>query len=254
MKRTPYLVLGLELLVLGASPSHAQETIRAYGPGGPLPAMRDAAEVFGRTAGVKVEVTAGPTPQWIEKAKTDADIIFSGAEYMMTDFMKAMDGRIDEATVTSLYLRPSAILVRPGNPKRIQGFVDLLKVGTKVLVVQGAGQAALWEDMAGRKGDIRTVRALRKNIAVFAANSAEARKAWIEKPDLDAWIIWNIWQVANKQLADLVSVSPDYVIYRNAGVALTHQGRAKAASRQFVKFLESAAGAKIFAQWGWMAK
>ncbi len=253
MKRTLLLVL-LGLLVFGVSTSHAQEVVRVYGPGGPLPAMRNAAEAFARTTGVKVEVTAGPTPQWIERAKADADIIFSGAEYMMTDFIKAMDGRIDEATVTSLYHRPSAILLRPGNPKRIHGFVDLLKVGTKVLVVQGAGQAALWEDMAGRKGNIRTVRALRTNIAFFAANSAEARRAWIEKPDLDAWIIWNIWHVANKQLADLVPVSPDYVIYRDVGVALTHQGQAKVASRQFVKFLESAAGARIFAQWGWRAK
>ena len=73
-------------------------------------------------------------------------------------------------------------------------------------MVQGAGQTGLWEDMAGRKGNIQTVRAFRKNIAVFAANSAEARKAWVEKTDLDAWLIWNIWQVANKDLADLVPI------------------------------------------------
>ncbi len=107
---------------------------------------------------LKVEVTAGPTAEWIEKAKGDADIIYGGAEYMMTDFIKAMEGRIDETTVTPLYLRPSALLVRAGNPKRIQRFEDLLKPGLKVLVVQGAGQTALWEDMAGRKGNIKTVK------------------------------------------------------------------------------------------------
>jgi accessory colonization factor AcfC len=254
MRRTLYLALGLGMLALAVTPSHAQEVIRAYGPGGPLPAIREAAEVFGKSAGVKVEVTAGPTPQWLEKAKTDADIIFSGAEYMMTDFIKALEGRIDEATVASLYLRPSAILVRPGNPKGIQGFEDLLKPGLKVLVVQGAGQTALWEDMAGRKGNIQTVRALRKNIAAFAANSAEARKAWIEKTDLDAWLIWNIWQIANKDLADLVPVSQDYVIYRDAGIALTQQGKTKEAARKFVDFVQSAEGATIFAKWGWMAQ
>jgi len=254
MKRVLYLALALGMLVLAETPSYAQEVIRAYGPGGPLPAMREAAEAFGKSAGVKVEVAAGPTPQWLEKAKSDADIIFSGAEYMMTDFIKALDGRIDEATVASLYLRPSAILVRPGNPKGIQGFEDLLTPGRKVLVVQGAGQTALWEDMAGRKGNIQTVRALRKNIAMFAANSAEARKAWIEQPDLEAWLIWNIWQIANKDLADLVPVSPDYVIYRDAGIGLTHQGKAKEAARQFVAFVQSAEGAKIFAKWGWMAQ
>jgi len=254
MRRSAIFGSWLVIMVATTVPAQAQDVIRAYGPGGPLPAMREAAEVFGRTAGVKVEVTAGPTPQWLEKAKGDADIIFSGAEYMMTDFIKAMDGRIDESTMVSLYLRPSAILVRPGNPKRIAGFENLLQPGVKVLVVQGAGQTALWEDMAGRKGSIATVRALRKNIAVFAANSAEARKAWVEKAELDAWLIWNIWQIANKDLADLVPVSQDYMIYRDSGIALTKQGKEKPTAAKFVEFVQSPDGAKIFGKWGWMTQ
>ena len=230
MKRTLAWVLGLGLLLVAIAPAHAQDTVRAYGPGGPLPAMREAAEVFSKANGVTVEVTAGPTPQWLQKAKADADIIFSGAEYMMTDFIKAMEGRIDESTVVSLYLRPVAILVRPGNPKGIKGFEDLLAPGVKILVVQGAGQTGLWEDVAGRKGSIQTVRAFRKNIAVYAGNSAEARKAWVETKDLDAWLIWNIWQVANKDLADLVPITEDYQVYRDAGIALTQHGKPKAAA------------------------
>jgi len=215
--------------------------------------MKEAAAEFGKLYNVTVEVTAGPTGNWLNKAKEDADLIFSGAEYMMTDFIKAMEGRIDESTVESLYLRPSAILVRPGNPKGIKKFEDLLKPGLKVLVVQGAGQAALWEDMAGRKGDIRTVRALRKNIVTYAANSAEARKAWIENATLDAWIIWNIWQIANKELADLVPVSKEYRIYRDCGIALTQQGKDKESARKFIAFLKSKTGRQIFAKWGWMS-
>jgi accessory colonization factor AcfC len=254
MKRILGWVLGLGLLLVAIVPAHAQDAIRAYGPGGPLPAMREAAEVFSKANGVTVEVTAGPTPQWLEKAKADADVIFSGAEYMMTDFIKAMEGRIDESAVVSLYLRPVAILVRPGNPKGIRGFEDLLAPGMKILVVQGAGQAGLWEDVAGRKGNIQTVRAFRKNIAVYAGNSAEARKAWIEKTDLEAWLIWNIWQVANKDLADLAPIKEEYQIYRDAGIALTQQGKAKEAARKFVEFVQSPEGAKIFAKWGWMAQ
>jgi len=237
-----------------AAGAMAGEVLRAYGPGGPLPAMKDAAGEFGKLYNVAVEVTAGPTGNWLNKAKEDADLIFSGAEYMMTDFIKAMEGRIDESTVESLYLRPSAILVRPGNPKGIKKFEDLLKPRIKVLVVQGAGQAALWEDMAGRKGDIRTVRALRKNIVTYAANSAEARKAWIENATLDAWIIWNIWQIANKELADLVPVSREYRIYRDCGIALTQQSKDKESARKFIAFLRSKTGRQIFAKWGWMSQ
>jgi hypothetical protein len=58
-------------------------------------------------------VTAGPTPEWIDSARQNADLIFSGSEVMMSDFIAAMPD-IDPKTVEPLYLRASAILVRPG--------------------------------------------------------------------------------------------------------------------------------------------
>lgn len=232
-------------------PTASRDTLRVYGPGGPLPAMREAAAAFGRTRGVTVQVTGGPTPEWLERARADADLIYSGSEHMMTDFIRQMEGRVDESTVQALYLRPSAILVRPGNPRGIRGFADLLRPGVRVLVVQGAGQTGLWEDMAGRRGEIQTVRALRRNIAAFAANSGEARQRWAQDSQLDAWIIWNIWHVANPSVADLVEVEEPYRIYRDAGAALTRRGAARAQARQFLDFLQSREGAAIFARWGW---
>ena len=92
---------------------------------------------------------------------------------------------MDERSVTPLYLRLSAILVRPGNPKSIRRFEDLLRPGIKVLVVQGAGQTGMWEEMAGRSGDIRTVRSLRSNIGAFAATSGEAKGLWTGDPSFD---------------------------------------------------------------------
>jgi accessory colonization factor AcfC len=213
--------------------------------------MKEAAEAFSKAHGVRIEVTAGPTDKWIEQARTDADLIFSGSEYMMTDFVKAMDGRIVEDTIDPLYMRPSAILVRPGNPRKIRDLPDLAKPGIKVLVVQGAGQTGMWEDMAGKNGDLRLVRALRRNIVAHAPNSASAKQLWTERPEVDAWIIYNIWQVANPSLADLVHVSERYAVYRDSGIALTRQGVEKPLAREFVQFLQSEAGAVIFKRWGW---
>lgn len=238
------------------------ETLFVYGPGGPLPAMKEAAIAFGQRHGVHVAVTGGPTPQWLAKARSDADVVFSGAEHMMTDFVTQLGdttgggsrpGRIDDTTIRPLYLRPVAILVRPGNPKGIRRFEDLLRPGAKVLVVQGAGQTGLWEDVAGRTGDIRVVRAFRRNIGAVAASSAEARERWMADSTFDAWLIWNIWQLANPKLADVVPVAERWRVYRDAGVALTTKGRERRAAQAFVAFLESPAGARIFARWGWMA-
>ncbi len=243
----------LEALAITSGVALAQDTLHVYGPGGPAPAVKEAAAVFEKQTGIKVEVTSGPTPEWIAKAKTDADIIYSGSETMMTDFVLALDGRVNESEVRPLYLRPLSILVRPGNPKRITGVKDILNPGIKVLVVNGAGQNGVWEDMAGRKGDISTVKSLRNNIVGYAKNSAEARRQWIEKPEIDAWLIWKIWQVANPKLAEVIKIEPEYAIYRDTGVVLTTQGKTKKTSQQFIDFLSSPEGAKIFRKWGWIA-
>ncbi|GAC1492601.1 MAG: AcfC family putative adhesin [Gemmatimonadaceae bacterium] len=261
--RPPFLKATALLLIFfavasGQAASSGRETIHIYGPGGPLAAMKEAAAEFSRHRGVQVEVVGGPTTQWLERAKSDADIIFSGAENMMTDFIgqlkDAPAGQIDVATVDPLYIRPSAILVRPGNPKRIRRFEDLLRPGVKILAVQGAGQTGMWEDMAGRTGSIAVVRALRRNIGAIAPNSADAKKRWTEDKSYDSWLIWNIWQVANPTLADVVPVAPKWRIYRDCGTALTVSGREKAGARDFVSFLRSREGAKIFAKWGWITQ
>jgi len=239
-------------LWLAAAPVRAQDTLNVYGPGGPAPAMQEAAKAFGDTNNVKVNVTAGPTAQWVEKARQDADVIFSGAENMFTDFAKALPGAFELKDAYPLYLRPVAILVRPGNPKKIRGFRDLLAANVKVLTVAGAGQTGLWEDVAGRTGDIQMVRAFRKNM-VFpeAANSGAAKQQWIDQKDIDAWLIWNIWQVANPELAQVVEMDEPFRIYRDTGVVLTRKGLGVPRAREFVEFLSSPAGRTIFAKWGW---
>jgi accessory colonization factor AcfC len=245
-------VFGLLLGFAGMAAASAAEPVHVYDPGGPYPALKEAAEVFGKAHGIDVQVTAGPTGKWLEQAKGNADVIFSGSEDMMSDFVTAFGGQIDAKTVTPLYLRPSAILVRPGNPGHIKGIADLLKPGHKILVVNGSGQGGLWEDVAGRMGDIASVKTLRANIGQFAATSADAKQTWTTDSSYDAWLIWNIWQVANPTIADQVAVEPEYRVYRDAGVALTQRGDAKPEAKAFAAFLASPEGAKIFAKWGWI--
>lgn len=57
----------------------AQESaqIRVSGPGGPAPAMKEAAKAFEKRTGTAVTLTAGPAPEWIANAKADADVIYS---------------------------------------------------------------------------------------------------------------------------------------------------------------------------------
>ena len=252
MSRLARLAVAAALALTVPMIAAAAEPIHVYGPGGPMPAMKEAAAAFGTAHGVTVDVTAGPTPTWIERAKTDADVIFSGSETMMTDFIGALGDKIDPSTVRPLYLRAAAILVRPGNPGHITGIKDLMKPGHRVLVVNGAGQNGLWEDIVGRTGDIDAVRGFRSNVVTFAGNSALARQAWTTDTTLDAWVIWTIWQVSNPSLADQVAIEPDYQVYRDTGVALTRKGAQSADAKAFAAYLESPDAARIFAKWGWI--
>ena len=63
----PLLLLGLILLGGGAA---AATGVCVFGPGGPAPAMHAAAAAFTELhPGVTVQVTAGPTPQWLHAAR-----------------------------------------------------------------------------------------------------------------------------------------------------------------------------------------
>lgn len=256
------IIISTFLAILSQTSASAQETaptdkkgviLRAYGAGGPAPAMREAAKIFGDKKGIRVEVNAGPTPAWKDQSTKDADLIFSGSEYMMTDFVqKDLPGLIDTATIRTLYLRPSAILVRPGNPKGIKGVKDLAKPGLRILVVQGAGQVGMWEDVAGRTGSVKLVDAVRRNIGFFAPSSAEAKKLWSSDLTYDVWLIWTIWQKESPASADLINTEPENTIYRSCGIAITNRSERKALAKEFADFLQSAEGQKIFVKWGWM--
>jgi accessory colonization factor AcfC len=237
-------------LILSIHAAHA-ETLRIYGPGGPAPAVKELAKAFAKEKGIEVVVTAGPTPAWLEQAKGDAHLIFSGSENMMSSFITAFAGQIDESTVEPLYLRPSAILVRKGNPKSIKGLRDLTKPGMKIMVTEGAGQVGMWEDAAGRSGDIGLLKGFRGNIVAFAPNSGMARKRWGEQADIDAWLIWTHWQINDSAVADMVAVEPELTIWRATDIAVTARGHETKAAAQFVAYLKSDLGEQVFKRQGW---
>lgn len=154
--------------------------------------MKELALKFEEKTKEKVVVTAGPTPSWFKKARKDADLIFSGNTSMMDGFIKRIPSLNLEDLVV-LNARPSGIIVRPNNPKNIKSFEDILKDNVNVMVVDGAGQVGLYEDMALKDGKRENLVKLRKNIKVYAKNSKIAIDEWNNNPNIDALIIWSHW-------------------------------------------------------------
>lgn len=247
--------LGAWLPLASGASAQQPAAVRAFGPGGPAPAMREVAVAFRTAHGIPVEIVAGPTPTWAGRVPAEADLIFSGAEYMMDDFVAQFRDVVEPSTRTTLFLRPSALLVRRGNPRRITGLRDLLarpRAEARILATGGAGQVALWEDVAGRTGDITFLRAMRERIVLVAPNTGAAQQEWRSKPEAyDVWLVWNHWQIAAPEHADLVEIEEPFRIWRSSGTVLTKIGAARDEVRRFVAFLAGPDGQAVFARFGW---
>lgn len=228
--------------------------ILIYGPGGPAPVMKKLASEFEKKTGEKVIVTAGPTPAWIEKAKKDADIIYAGNSSMMDAFIKAMPKSLDVKNVEVLNARPAGIIVRPNNPKNIESFEDILKDGVNVMVVDGAGQVGLYEDMALKNKKVENLAKLRKNIKVYAKNSKVAVDTWNSDNSIDALIIWSHWaKVLGDQKAKFIKAGKKHVIYRAAEIAATKKGVDNTKVIEFINFAKSKEAQKIWKEQAWIA-
>ncbi|MDB5011132.1 MAG: hypothetical protein JWQ06_1921 [Mucilaginibacter sp.] len=224
------------------------DTLHVYGPGGPLSAIQECAKVFTTTTGIAVKVTGGPEGKWLALAQQNADAIYGGAEYMLTQFMQNHPGIVDATTRVELYKRAAAILVRPGNPKHIITLKDLTKPGIHILDVNGAGQLGLWEDIAGKAN---LIGGIQKNIAGSFANTALGIAAWKTDSSYDAWITYASWHQNLKGITQVVELPVTLRLYRGTPVALTLNSKHSQQGKQFVQFLQSAPGHAIFKKWGW---
>ena len=242
--------VGMVLLTAGLfSTAQQNDTLYVYGPGGPQAAMAECAAVFSKKTSIPVNVIAGPETQWIEQAKQNADLIFGGAEYMLTQFKMEHPGLMDSTTRTELYKRAAGILVRPGNPKKINTLKDLTQPGINILEITGAGQLGMWEDLAAKQN---LIGGIQKNIKGAFANTALAIDAWKSDAKYDAVIIFASWYLRLKDVSQLIKIPVDQTVYRGTPIAITVITSKKDKAQQFIQFLKSNEGHVIFKKWGWV--
>ncbi len=227
--------------------------VKLYGAGGPHTAFRKVADVFEKNTGARIEIIAGPEATWSKRAQADADVIWGTSEQSMTAFLETYTS-FASSQVVPIYIRPSIIAVKKGNPKQIQGFDDLLKPGMRIVVTEGAGVSntsgtGVWEDVAGRLGRLGDVTRLRQNIIAFAKGSGASFKAFKEQ-NADAWITWPNWPITHPQEADMVEISRDRTVWRDINVSLSPA--ADPAAAKFIEFLISDEGQKIMKSEGWV--
>lgn len=228
--------------------AQTKDTLFVYGPGGPLKPMEECGIMFSKKTGIPVKVIAGPEVKWIDQAKINADLVYGGAEYMLTQFKMQHPGLMDSTTRTELYKRGAGILVRPGNPKKINSLKDLTKQGVKLLEITGAGQLGMWEDLAGKQN---LIEGIQKNIKGAFPNTALAIDAWNLNNKFDAMVIFSSWHNRLKDVSQLIKIPLNQIVYRGTPIAITSITDQKQDAGRFIQYLLTNEGHHIFKKWGW---
>nr|WP_294899609.1 substrate-binding domain-containing protein [uncultured Pedobacter sp.] len=224
------------------------DTLYVYGPGGPFGPINECGKIFSLQHQLMVKVVAGPESNWINEANKNADLVFGGAEYMLTQFSMKHPGLINNESRQELYKRGAAILVRPGNPKKIHSLKDLTKTGISILDVNGAGQFGLWEDLAGKEN---LIAGIQKNIKQSFENTALGIAGWKKDISFDAWISYSSWHYRLTDITALVELPKVANVYRGTPIALSTISTHPKEATQFIQFMQSEKGHEIFKKWGW---
>jgi len=230
-----------------------KETLKIFGTEGPRPALREAADAFAAANNVNIEIDGTHVEKWKSAALKESDIIYSSSENLMDTYNDTL-GIIDASTITSLFMRRAGILVRPGNPKKIKGLKDLLHRDLKVIIVNGQGQVAMWEDMVGRLKDVQALVDMRKRISFTARTLAEAKQYWKNHEEVDAWISFSNWAKREDMNVDAVEIEKDLVVYRSMVAAVTSTTNQREMSLKFIEYLQKPEAEKIFKAHGWFKK
>ena len=240
-----WLAIGFSALV--KSEGADVKELRAYGPGGPLDPITECGRIFSNQEGIHVSVIGAPEEQWITQAQKDADVVFGGADYMLTELTLKFPDFIDKSTRTELYSRDAVILVRRGNPKKIAEFKDLAQPGIKIVDVPAqvrlvSGKISLVSPglLTSRNRSLCLLRAALPRLAPGKAD-----------PSLDAWITFRTWQYRLPEATEIVEIDRKYRPSRATPIAIAKTSSDPALAQKFIDYLKSDAGKAIFQKWGY---
>jgi accessory colonization factor AcfC len=162
------------------STDSAGTTLVVCGPGGPYPTIKECAEGFTDLYGIQVTVIKGEPHEQAPLVAQNCDVYYSGAEYMMREFMDSNPGVIDKASLINLAARRIGIIVRQGNPKHIRAVTDLAAPGVRILNVR-------LENMDDLRGPAN------HNVTLSVTTGEEGFSAWKSNLQLDAWVTYKTW-------------------------------------------------------------
>jgi molybdate transport system substrate-binding protein len=249
LRFTSFVLLLIGLCV--ADGGATERIITAFCGSASKPAMEEAASQFEQETGIRVDLHFGGSGTVLSQMKMArrGDLYIPGSPDYMNKAIR--EEVVNPESVSIIAYLIIAIVVQRGNPKDIRTLTDLERPGIRVGIgnpeVVCVGLYAV--EVLERNGFLKQVQ---RNIVTHAPNcSATASLVAMQK--VDAVIGWRVFSQWNPDKIEVVLLKPHEVprlAYIPAAISTYSQD--KETAQQFINFLISAEGQKIFAKWGYI--
>jgi molybdate transport system substrate-binding protein len=229
-----------------------ERSITAFCGSASKPAMEEAAFQFEQKTGIHVNLHFSGSGTMLSQMKLArrGDLYIPGSPDYMSKAIR--EGVVDPESVTIIAYLVIAIDVQRGNPKNIQTLADLTRPGIRVGIgnPEAVCVGLYAVEVLERNGLLKQVR---HNIVTHAP-SCSATASLVAMQKVDAVIGWRVFSQWNPDKIDAVLLKPHEVsrlAYIPAAISTYSQDNEGA--QQFINFLISSEGQKIFAKWGYIA-
>lgn len=240
----------LGLAVISISPLPGAEKLLAYVGAASKPPAEEAARLYEKKTGVKVEMLFGGSGYVLSQMKLakQGDLYFPGSSDYMEVAKRAGDVFAETEKVI-VYLAP-AINVQKGNPRDIRTLKDLLRPGIRVAIAnpEGVCVGAYAVEIIEKEFTPAEKAAFRKNLVNYT-ESCEKTATAISLKMVDAVIGWQVFEHWDPQRIETVPL-PKEQIPRIAyiPIAVSKLTQNRAAAQAFIDFLTGPEGRAVFAK------
>ncbi|WP_309491853.1 molybdate ABC transporter substrate-binding protein [Candidatus Hecatella orcuttiae] len=227
------------------------ETLVVFSGSVSTPVLEEAAKVFEKETGIKVELHFGGSGTMLSQMKISqsGDLYIPSSHDYMQQAVEA--GLVEPETVRILaYLIP-AILVPEGNPQQIRSLEDLSKpevrlgladpgaVAIGAYAVDILASNGLWEEVEG-------------NVVTYAGSYLEA-VSYLTLGQVDAMIGWRVFESWHPDKVDALTIEPHKLRKLSyISGAVTSFSDKKGTAEKFLEFLTSPQGQEIYRSHGYI--
>lgn len=244
------LILGVLLAAMGTPSAPAAEKLLVFAGAASLPPTEEAARLYERRTGVKVELVFGGSGHVLSQMKLtrQGDIYIPGSSDYMEKARRDGDVFADTERVI-VYLVP-AINVQKGNPRGIRTLKDLTRPGLRVAIanpeVVCVGAYAV--EIIEREFTSEEKAAFKRNLVNYT-ESCEKTATAISLRMADAVIGWRVfehWDPARIETVRLPAGQIPRIGY--IPVAISKHTKDRAGAQRFIDFLTGPEGRAVYAR------